>query len=1222
MKGYGSTAGRGDSVPATPQGDRPSMPRNESAGGTTARSSETEPLLGEQLLIGNDEYEAEGTSAGVGGGAGGMGIDPRWLGTSDVSTISKVPSEYSARSSARKRPQHQDRGQNDSRIGMKINTSSEMDTLAYSCDNAEDSTLQTIEGDLTGSRAYLDVVDEESGSRKGGLLRRIFSSKGSDGNDDPPYVLVCLGLGVGIALCSFAAFFYVEYNRHYGAMSEDGITSLSPEGTWHGVPYARINRESFGDPVSNIMDVSLFHSSLLYGGHVPQESKTSAKSGTHDRIVDDDDGRRLTSNAPKPFLRVPFPTGAFWTNLVVLPQNHQKQSSRQAQAQYSYPIVAYPYAYQWSPLGKLQASYSASRRVVKENSVQDAFLPDITLGSVEDIHTRHVVKFDSLSVTLRFSTGEDKKAGGGNWETYIVQGSPYITAKYSGLSPELTALSDFKDIACPPTFDEAKSEQQPTAEDEQKHRRLASSSSSITATTATASKKLGICAVSDASTAHKKTITGVQFVATTKEGLVWLVFASEPITFEFNQGARHSIKSTEQYGGVIRVALVPPSPSVASSNSASIERTSTQSMDIDELASSPGVKRLIYHAGAYPVGGSVSWAFHSGARYPLALSKSDQHLRRLESTQKENNIGSVTFSFDTVHMSTASPNGDVDLLMLSLPHHAASITSAEKLLLHQEDFDLMYRSIKGRMVPVVGNSWSYQEELTLTGFGDEFLAANSAASQHPSIHESTAVSTLDQSIRDLILQTVESDLKINPPVVDNNGAYGFGKQIARIAQLAHIADVVDTANTQGGDSAGNKNKNHKNSTKASTDTTTSQDGSSTSHRAYAMLEKYLSMWLTGDGSEKHLAYDAQLGGILSSEGMKDVNSDFGNARYNDHHFHYGYALYASAILGRANPKFIAQYGPYVDALFYDVAHNTADVKSNADNDIFFPLSRHKSWFDGHSFATGLFPFANGKSQESSSEAVNCYYGAYLWAKVRWGGGGGTDGRKMVDFARLLLATEITGAKTYWHMTPSSSGGNSTDASVKASVIPKPYNPTFRENYMVGNLGMTDATCTTWFGTENIYVHLINFMPVTAITAELFDKAYVKGERSVLGSNDSVETAWRGYSISNEAIIDPNNAWTQALSLNSNQLDAGLSKSQVLFWVSTREGFSPETTAEVSIDIDGEAGNMDPTPANQINDGTSNSLASCSSHPKCVEENLLGSCCPTTVGVFLECCSKV
>ncbi|CAM9873455.1 unnamed protein product, partial [Chrysoparadoxa australica] len=40
--------------------------------------------------------------------------------------------------------------------------------------------------------------------------------------------------------------------------------------------------------------------------------------------------------------------------------------------------------------------------------------------------------------------------------------------------------------------------------------------------------------------------------------------------------------------------------------------------------------------------------------------------------------------------------------------------------------------------------------------------------------------------------------------------------------------------------------------------------------------------------------------------------------------------------------------------------------------------RHKDFFSGHSWASGLFSQANGKSQESSSEAVNAYYGAYLF----------------------------------------------------------------------------------------------------------------------------------------------------------------------------------------------------------------------------------------------------
>lgn len=1269
-KGYGSTSKptttppRDDSnirsSPYTTQNqDRPLIPRNESAGGTThasgttAQTNETEPLLGEQLLMGNDDEERSAI------------IDHKWLSIgADASTIEKLGSDHDTSGTPAR---HGDkfpfftgspskkihRPGSDPHIGINV----ELDTLAYSRD-PDESTLLTNDN---FTKRYLSPVDEEGGMK--GLIRRIFSKSASIGGD-PAYILVCLGLAVGIGLCSIATLAYVVYNHHHGntVISNDAdFTSSSSESTWHGVPFTHIGRESFGDPVSNIFDVALFHPTLLYSKKSQKpstsETKTGAKSTQISATVDDDDNARKLANAPiQPFLQVPFPTGAFWTNLVLLPRDH-KSKKQKNKNQYSYPIVAYPYSYQWSALGKLQASYSASRRVIKANSIQDAFAPDITFGSMEEIHTRHVVKFDSLSVTLRFSGSSDNS----NWETYVVQGSPYITAKFSGMTPELTALSDFHNIACPPTLQADPALQQqskgekPKQQKEQEHRRMTFSSSSST----TSGKKLGICAITADSSKRKKVATGVQFVLTSREGLVWLVFASEPITFEFNQAARHVIKSKESYGGVIRLALVPPPTAATAPTTSTSGGTSEKSLDIEQLASSPGVKRLIYHAGAYPVGGTVSWDFRSGARNPLATStypniysnkghrRASENVRKYPTTAeapKEHNIGRITFAFDTIHMTSASPNTNVPLLTLSLPHHAASISSAEKLLLRQEDFDLVYRSIKGRMVPVVGNTWSYEEELTSVGFGDEslpaktniaqtsFLSGNSAASQGSKIHESTTISKVDQSIRDLIMQTVESDLKINLPVLAN-GAYGFGKQIARMAQLAHIAEIVDAANVLEVDASVDRIKNSKNSSQSNLtsspasmhfDSSSSMTSSGTARRGYALLEKYLSMWLVGDASG--LVYDAELGGILSKEGMKDMNADFGNARYNDHHFHYGYVLYAAAILGRADPKFISQYGPYVDAVFYDVAHSSAVAKPNSDKEIFFPLARHKSWFDGHSFASGLFPFANGKSQESSSEAVNCYYGAYLWARLRWGSSGD---HKMVDLARLLLATEVTGAKTYWHMLPtqdaSGNGTNKSTTSASASatsLIPSPYNSAFRKNYMIGNLGMTDATCTTWFGTENIYVHLINFMPVTAITAELFDKGYVKGERSVLGSNDSVENAWKGYSICNEAILDPNNAWIESERLISNLLDSGLSKSQVLFWVSTREGFSSRTTVEVSpkSDVNVVQDQQASTKSTGSKRGDLNFLSSCSSHEKCVVDSLEGSCCPTNEGIFLRCCS--
>lgn len=913
------------------------MPRSESCGGDTARTTETEPLLGEQLL--HDSLL--------------LSPDP---GDVDVSTIEGIESEheldfsFSASAAAAKKRRNAPtpiqsgshrkkvhRLQSDPHIGVNVITN-ETDTLAYSRD-PDESTLFTA--DIFSKMQHrFSILD--------GVSRKLFPRRE---NPDVAFSLVCLGLCVGVGLCFIAAIAYTETTNSI----DKSTTASSPVTTWHGVPFTKIDRESFGDPVTNIFDVSLFHPSLLYGGrsliaridsvHNQDYIHSSAKSNNNN-------DERSLRYIPKPFLRVPFPTGAFWTNLVLLPlneQTNQQQSSsasaqqeetepllQRRQNQFSYPIVAYPFAFQWS-LGKLQASYSASRRVIQATRIQDGFAPDITLGSTEGIHTRHVVRFDSLSVTLRFYSGDGSSSNGnGQWETYIVQGSPYITAKYSGLSPELTALSDFDDILCPPVGEGVL----PDADD----------------------KKLGICAiVLESPSKQKKVVTGVQFVVTTMEGLTWLLFSSEPITLELNYAARRSITSKESFGGVIRLALIPPPNS-----------SSSMTSDFEYLFRSPGVKRLLYHAGAYPVSGTVSWDFRSGSHKPFGFShdannpgnkshrritdqREKRHLTSAE-TQKENNIGRITFSYETVGMtSTTSPSTNVPLLTLALPHHAASITTADELLLKEDDFDLTYWSIKGPMIPVVGDSWACDEELTSTGFGDDLLLGSSLSSV---INESKSILALDQSIRDLLLQTVLSDLDINLPDL-SNGAYGFGKQIARLAQLAHIAQVVHAANVRVVDEEVKRIMNNTASKakpledesslvpidklSSSVPAEKNKISSGTSRKGYALLEKYLILWL-GDENEKRLVYDAQLGGILSTKGMEDVNADFGNSRYNDHHFHYGYVLFAAAILGRANPNFISLYGPYVDAIFYDVAHN--GMPSTSSSEIFFPIARHKSWFDG------------------------------------------------------------------------------------------------------------------------------------------------------------------------------------------------------------------------------------------------------------------------------------
>ena len=212
--------------------------------------------------------------------------------------------------------------------------------------------------------------------------------------------------------------------------------------------------------------------------------------------------------------------------------------------------------------------------------------------------------------------------------------------------------------------------------------------------------------------------------------------------------------------------------------------------------------------------------------------------------------------------------------------------------------------------------------------------------------------------------------------------------------------------------------------------------------ALEAIEKALMPWFTGT-SEDVLVYDSTYGGIVPSIGLNQKYSDYGAAWYNDHHFHYGYFISAFAAVSKLDPRFAESNRAAIDSIVRDIATMNPD-----DRD--FPLARHKDFFDGHSWASGLYIQANGKGQESSSEAVNAYYSVCLYAKAN-------ANSELLNFARLLLATEIQAAKTYWHMKKDN----------------KIYDAVFAAGKMAGNIGALDVTTTTWFGSELEFVHGIN-----------------------------------------------------------------------------------------------------------------------------------------------------
>jgi endo-1,3(4)-beta-glucanase len=125
-----------------------------------------------------------------------------------------------------------------------------------------------------------------------------------------------------------------------------------------------------------------------------------------------------------------------------------------------------------------------------------------------------------------------------------------------------------------------------------------------------------------------------------------------------------------------------------------------------------------------------------------------------------------------------------------------------------------------------------------------------------------------------------------------------------------------------------------------------------------------------------LLYESAWGGAVSSASYVTGNSgaDFGNTYYNDHHFHYGYFIYAAAIIGYLDPTWVKTNKDYVNMLVRDISNPSA-------KDPYFPVHRAFDWYHGHSWAHGLFDTLDGKDQESSSEDVMHAYAIKMWGQT-------------------------------------------------------------------------------------------------------------------------------------------------------------------------------------------------------------------------------------------------
>ncbi|MDR1196234.1 MAG: T9SS type A sorting domain-containing protein [Endomicrobium sp.] len=162
------------------------------------------------------------------------------------------------------------------------------------------------------------------------------------------------------------------------------------------------------------------------------------------------------------------------------------------------------------------------------------------------------------------------------------------------------------------------------------------------------------------------------------------------------------------------------------------------------------------------------------------------------------------------------------------------------------------------------------------------------------------------------------------------------------------------------------------------------------------LKAQLELWYKNGSGSKYFAYDSNWGGIIGRPYA------FGSEKYNDHHFHYGYFIYASAILALFDPQFAdsSDYKGIVDLL-------VRDSYSHVRNDMDFPYLRNFDIYEGHSWADGPGGGDDrGINQESSSEAMNAWAGIYLWGLA-------SKNQELMDLGAYGYTTEYEATKEYF-----------------------------------------------------------------------------------------------------------------------------------------------------------------------------------------------------------------
>ena len=254
-------------------------------------------------------------------------------------------------------------------------------------------------------------------------------------------------------------------------------------------------------------------------------------------------------------------------------------------------------------------------------------------------------------------------------------------------------------------------------------------------------------------------------------------------------------------------------------------------------------------------------------------------------------------------------------------------------------------------------------------------------------------------------------------------------------------------------------------------------------------------------------------GCVEVRGVVGEPASFGSDEFNDHHFHYGYFLYAAAVVVADDDDLAERLTPTMTLL-------AADLATGEGNE-YFPARRSFDPYSGHSWASGYAPFADGNNQESSSEAVSAWNGLALWADA-------VGDRGLASQARWMLSAEADTAMTYY---------------LDFDQSTEPYDGYDRG--VVGILWDGKLDYGTWFSADRGAILGIQLLPMQPVA----DYLAAEPER-ILANIDEVGdgTLFPDYLLMYEALAGSDGVLDRARDLPAASIDDGNSRSYLLAWI--------------------------------------------------------------------------